>query len=263
MQRLNHKIVGSGPTLLLIHGMGSASSAWNLITPELSKKFTVVTIDLPGHGDTPYLENQPMDPHSLALAVLNEMTELGFEKFDLCGNSLGGWVCLEMACVAPDRIKSLTALAPAGLWLNPYNVRYPATALARFLAKYTAKLAPTALHFEMARALGFSDVSPRWREFTYSTCLDAAIAMAKADGYYPAWDGMLMKRFDGKISENIPVTIIFGDTDRTLPETTCQERSIAPAHAKWIIFPETGHAPMWDSPTDVISAIFDTAGVKS
>ena len=193
MQRLNHKIVGSGPTLLLIHGMGSASSAWNLITPELSKKFTVVTVDLPGHGDTPYLENQPMDPHSLALAVLNEMTELGFEKFDLCGNSLGGWVCLEMACAAPDRIKSLTALAPAGLWLNPYNVRYPATALARFLAKYTAKLAPTALHFEMARALGFSDVSPRWREFTYSTCLDAAIAMAKADGYYPAWDGMLMK----------------------------------------------------------------------
>jgi pimeloyl-ACP methyl ester carboxylesterase len=87
--------------------------------------------------------------------------------------------------------------------------------------------------------------------------------MAKADGYYPAWDGMLMKRFDGKISEDIPVTIIFGDTDRTLPETTCQERSIAPAHAKWIIFPETGHAPMWDSPTDVISAIFDTAGVKS
>ena len=94
MQRLNHKIVGSGPTLLLIHGMGSASTAWNLITPELSKKFTVVTVDLPGHGDTPYLENQPMDPHSLALAVLNEMSELGFERFDLCGNSLGGWFCL-------------------------------------------------------------------------------------------------------------------------------------------------------------------------
>jgi pimeloyl-ACP methyl ester carboxylesterase len=263
MQRLNHKIVGSGPTLLLIHGMGSASSAWNLITPELSKKFTVVTIDLPGHGDTPYLENQPMDPHSLALAVLNEMTELGFEKFDLCGNSLGGWVCLEMACVAPDRIKSITALAPAGLWLNPYNVRYPATALARFLAKYTAKLAPTALHFEMARALGFADVSPRWRNFSYQLCLDATIAMAKADGYYPAWDGMLMKRFDGKIPENILVTIIFGDTDRTLPETTCQERSVAPKHAKWIVFPNTGHAPMWDSPTDVIAAILDTTGAKS
>lgn len=86
--------------------------------------------------------------------------------------------------------------------------------------------------------------------------------MAKADGYYPAWDGMLMKRFDGKIPEHIPVTIIFGDTDRTLPETTCQERSIAPAHAKWIIFPNTGHAPMWDCPQDVISAIRETAKSK-
>ena len=262
MQRLNHQVVGNGPALLLVHGMGSASTAWKIITPELAKKFTVVTIDLPGHGETPYLVNQPMDPHSLALAVLNEMTELGFTEFDLCGNSLGGWISLEMACISPSRIKSLTALAPAGLWLNPYNVRYPATALARFLARYTAKLAPTALHFEWARALGFWDVSPRWRDFSYELCLDATLAMAKAEGYYPAWDGMLMKRFDGKIPQEIPVTIIFGDTDRTLPETTCQERSVAPAHAKWIIFPDTGHAPMWDSPADVISAIFETSGIK-
>jgi pimeloyl-ACP methyl ester carboxylesterase len=71
-----------------------------------------------------------------------------------------------------------------------------------------------------------------------------------------------MKRFDGKIPTSIPVTIIFGDSDRTLPATTCQERSIAPAHAKWIIFPDTGHAPMWDSPRDVIAAIVDTASAR-
>jgi pimeloyl-ACP methyl ester carboxylesterase len=203
-----------------------------------------------------------MDPHSLALATLHEMAELGFESFHVVGNSLGGWIALEMASSAPERVKSVTGLAPAGLWLNPYNVRYPATALARFLARTTSKLAPTALHFEAARRLGFFDVSPRWRDFSYELCLDAVNAMAKADGYYPAWDGMLMKRFDGKIPTSIPVTIIFGDSDRTLPATTCQERSIAPAHAKWIIFPDTGHAPMWDSPRDVIAAIVDTASAR-
>jgi pimeloyl-ACP methyl ester carboxylesterase len=124
------------------------------------------------------------------------------------------------------------------------------------------KLAPSALHFEAARRLGFWDVSPRWRDFSYEICLDAVNALGSAAGYYPAWDGMLMKRFDGTIPEEIPVTIIFGDTDRTLPATTCQERSIAPAHAKWIIFPDTGHAPMWDSPNDVVSAIKETALVK-
>ena len=262
MQRLNHSISGSGEPLLLIHGMGSASSAWNLIRPTLERTFTVVTIDLPGHGDTPYIKGAPMDPHSLALNVLSEMSELDFESFHLCGNSLGGWISLEMASTASSRVKSLTALAPAGLWLNPYNVRYPATALARFLARNTRRFAPTALHFEAARRLGFWDVSPRWREFTYELCLDATIAMSKADGYYPAWDGMLMKRFDGIIPSEIPVTVIFGDSDRTLPATTCQERSVAPNHARWIIFPDTGHAPMWDSPTDVVAAIKETSGIQ-
>ena len=262
MQRLSSSITGSGESLLLIHGMGSASTAWKPIRPMLESKFQVITVDMPGHGETPYIEGAPMDPNSLALAVLNEMSELGIENFHLVGNSLGGWVSLEMASTAPTRIKSVTALAPAGLWLNPYNVRYPATALARFLAKTTMKLAPTALHFEPARRLGFWDVSPRWQEFSYEICLDAVNALGKADGYYPAWDGMLMKRFDGTIPEQIPVTIIFGDTDRTLPATTCQERSVAPAHAKWIIFPDTGHAPMWDSPHDVVAAIEDTALVR-
>ncbi len=262
MQRLSHSITGSGSPLLLIHGMGSASTAWKLIQNELANSYKVVTVDLPGHGDTPLIKGQPMDPHSLALAVLSEMSELGIEEFHVVGNSLGGWVALEIASASPERVMSVIGLAPAGLWLNPYNVRYPATALARFLARSTSKFAPTALHFEAARKLGFSDVSPRWHEFSYDLCLDAVNAMARADGYYPAWDGMLMKRFDGKIPEDIPVTIIFGDSDRTLPATTCQERSIAPAHAKWIIFPDTGHAPMWDSPQDVIAAIRETVNSR-
>ena len=259
MQRLHTSISGSGEPLVLVHGMGSASTAFKPIRPLLEENFTVITIDLPGHGETPMLPGRPMDPHSLALNVFEELSEQGIENFHLAGNSLGGWVCLEMASTKPERIRSLTGLAPAGLWLNPYNARYPGTALARFLARYTYRFAPAALHFEVARKLGFADVSPRWQELSYEICLDATRAMAKADGYYPAWDGMLMKRFDGKIPERVPVTIIFGDTDRTLPATTCQERSVAPQHSRWIIFPDTGHAPMWDSPRDVVNAIIETS----
>jgi pimeloyl-ACP methyl ester carboxylesterase len=89
------------------------------------------------------------------------------------------------------------------------------------------------------------------------------MAMASAEGYYPAWDGMLMKRFDSFIPATLPVTIIFGDTDGTLPATTCQERSVAPSHAKWIFFSETGHAPMWDSPLDVVDEIKKTTALAS
>ena len=251
---------GAGDPLVLIHGMGSASNAFKPIRSTLDKDFLVVTLDLPGHGKSSYQKGELMDPHSLALKVLEHLSAASIDKFHLAGNSLGGWIAMEMAAIAPERVRSLVGIAPAGLWLNPYNARYPGTALARFLARYTIKLAPTALHFEIARRLGFADVSPRWQEFSYELCLDAAIAMASAEGYYPAWDGMLLKRFDRQISDSIPVTIIFGDSDRTLPETSCQERSLAPKHARWIIFSDTGHAPMWDSPLDVIDEIKKAAG---
>ena len=78
----------------------------------------------------------------------------------------------------------------------------------------------------------------------------------------PAWDGMLKKRFDSKIDSSIPVTIIFGDSDNTLPETTCQERTMAPAHVHWKIFEECGHAPMWDHPQEVAAEIFAVAGIN-
>lgn len=263
MYPLHYEISGSGDPLVLIHGMGSASTAWKPIRQILNQDFTVITVDLPGHGKTPYVKGQPMDPHSLGMYVLEQLSSIGIDRFHLAGNSLGGWVSLEMCSARPDRVRSLIGIAPAGLWLNPYNARYPGTAVARFLARHTAKLAPTALHFEAARKLGFFDVSPRWKEFSYELCLDATLAMSTAEGYYPAWDGMLMKRFDSNISETIPVTIIFGDTDRTLPATTCQERSVAPSHAKWIIFPNTGHAPMWDSPLDVIDEIKKTVALSS
>jgi len=112
--------------LVLIHGMGSAATAWKLITPELTRHFTVITLDLPGHGKTPMSISQAMDPRSLGDAVCETMTSLEIEKFHLCGNSLGGWVALEVAAKHSGRVLSITGLAPAGLWLAPYTARYPA-----------------------------------------------------------------------------------------------------------------------------------------
>ena len=81
---------------------------------------------------------------------------------------------------------------------------------------------------------------------------DAAIAMGSATGYYSLWDAFLGKRFEQQISDQIPVTILFGDSDYTLPEASCQERSLTPKHSIWKILPDSGHAPMWDSVNEVV-----------
>ena len=242
--------------------MGSASTAWQLIVEDLEPFFTVVTVDLPGHGFTPLDATQPMDPQNLAESVFETMKSLGFTKYHIVGNSLGGWIALEMAAMNPDAIASITGLAPAGLWLKPSVARYSGTTAVKIMVGGLKVVSPLLLHFKWARKLGFENVSPRWRDFSYQLCRDASYAITNAAGYYPAWDALLRKRFDKKISEHVPITLIFGDSDRTLPASTCQERSLAPAHAKWLVFSECGHAPMWDHPKEVVAQIFTTTGVK-
>ena len=259
MFRLWSKSYGSGDPLVMIHGMGSASTAWRQITPELAKRFRVIHIDLPGHGFSPLDPSQEMDPHSLGERILAELNTVQVDKFHLVGNSLGGWVVLDIAAEHPDRVLSVVGVAPAGLWLSPANRRLPLGAYARTLARVTHPAAPFFMQYEWARKLGFAAVSPKWRELEAQTILDAVKAMGTSPGYYPAWDALLSLRFDKDISSKIPVTIIFGDTDNTLPAKTSQEKSLAPAHAQWIRLEQAGHAPMWDHANEIVEIIVETA----
>ncbi|MEY3177681.1 MAG: hypothetical protein RLZZ348_869, partial [Actinomycetota bacterium] len=167
---------GAGQPLVLIHGMGSAATAWRPIIPKLAKQFSVVTIDLPGHGRTPYSPIQKMDPTSLAQLVMKNLNNIGIESFHLVGNSLGGWVCFEIAALNPTEVKSITALAPAGLWLTPFTSRYPGELALRVMASGVEKLAPSLLNYTWAKKIGFETVSPRWKELSYEICLDATSA---------------------------------------------------------------------------------------
>jgi pimeloyl-ACP methyl ester carboxylesterase len=153
---------GEGQSLVLIHGMGSAATAWKPIIPTLAKQFSVVTIDLPGHGRTPYSPSQKMAPTSLAELVLKNLKSIGVENFHLVGNSLGGWVTLEIAALNPNAVKSITALAPAGLWLTPFTARYPGELALRVIASGVEKLAPSLLNYTWAKKVGFETVAPRW-----------------------------------------------------------------------------------------------------
>ena len=124
------------PPLVLIHGLGSAATAFKPIIPALAQSFRVITVDLPGHGQSAYSKGQAMDPKSLGRAVFESVErEYGIKKFHVAGNSLGGWIALEMAADQPQRIDSLTGLAPAGLWLKPAAEREMKEARSYYVAR--------------------------------------------------------------------------------------------------------------------------------
>lgn len=258
---LSHESSGDGEPLILLHGMGSASPSWNLISPALKEKFQVIAFDLPGHGKSKFDPNQAMDPYSLGRLIVDQMDILEIPKAHLVGNSLGGWIALEIAASFPERVLSVTGLAPAGLWLVPTTHRTLLGASSRFMAHHTYKHADRLMKYEWARKIGFFEVSPRWQDLPHETIVNAVVAYGSSVGYFPAWDGMMKRRFDKKISPLIPVTIVFGDSDNTLPAQTSQERSLAPTHARWVTLSDSGHAPMWDRVEESVAEIIYTASL--
>src|SRR4051812_5057883 len=112
MSKLAFSRTGGGEPLVLLHGLGSFRQAWDPVVPALSAVADVVAVDLPGFGASPPLSDgvEP-SPAALALAVAQLLDELGLDTPHVAGNSLGGWVALELAAVRP--VASLTLLAPA------------------------------------------------------------------------------------------------------------------------------------------------------
>jgi len=244
---------GCGEPLLLLHGLGSARTTWLPLMSQLRRRFDVLAVDLPGHGCSPALpRTEPATPGRLAATVAALLDQLGLDRVHVMGNSLGGWVGLELA--ASGRARSTVGLAPAGLWLRPGSRRNPLLQFNRMLASSTRSVHPLVLRSATVRALALSSGSAWPAEVSYATALDAARAASDSPGYVAALDGTLGNRFDRgeQIPVDVPVTAIFGDRDRILPGPLLQERSLLPAHARWVRLSHCGHAPQWDAPGAVV-----------
>src|SRR5690349_19117480 len=116
---------GRGEPLVLLHALGLSRTIWDDVIPDLARHFDVIAVDLPGFGDSPPLPAaiEPT-PAALAAAVARLLDEVSIDAGHVVGNSLGGWVALELATIWP--VTSLALLSPAGLWRS----RTPRYALA-------------------------------------------------------------------------------------------------------------------------------------
>ena len=259
---LAHDRRGSGDPLVLIHGLGSSRTVWALLTPALAASFEVIAVDLPGHGGTPWIAGTAMDPRSLADSVRATLDALKIPRVHLLGNSLGGWVALELAAGSPDRVASVTALAPGGMRETPLTKISLGFRLNRYLAVGLRPLVPVVLKSDRLRGLAFSRNSPVWKTWSLETCRDAAEAMATSKGYDAALTGLLNRVAECtlRIPPSIPVTIVFGDTDTVLPPSTSQSRKYLPAHGRWLEWERCGHGIQLDYPDRVVALIRELAG---
>jgi pimeloyl-ACP methyl ester carboxylesterase len=104
---------GSGPPLVCLHGFAGTWRVWELVLPALERRHDVLAPSLTGHAGGPPLPDALTD-ETLPDAIERAMDEAGFARAHLVGNSLGGFLALQLA--ARGRASSVVALAPAGGW---------------------------------------------------------------------------------------------------------------------------------------------------
>jgi 3-oxoadipate enol-lactonase len=106
---LHNCAVREAPIVLMLHGLGSCGEDWSLQLPALLPRYTVLTPDLRGQGETPMPPGWPII-QDLALDVIGLLDQLHIPCVHLVGLSLGGAVALQLAVDAPARLRSLTVV---------------------------------------------------------------------------------------------------------------------------------------------------------
>jgi pimeloyl-ACP methyl ester carboxylesterase len=112
--RITYRTGGSGPLLVLIHGITNSSASWEPVQPLLERHFTVLAPDMLGHGDSA----KPRGDYSLgAYASLTRdlMLALGHDRGTFVGHSLGGGIAMQMGYQFPERIERLVLVSTGGL----------------------------------------------------------------------------------------------------------------------------------------------------
>lgn len=254
---------GSGAPMMLLHGIGHRWQMWLPLIDSLARDFDVVALDLPGFGRSPRIPegtSQGLDTGTdYLMAVLDE---LGWDQAHLVGNSLGGWLALELA--RRGRARSVTALAPAGLWADravvERRLRFWFTLWVGGARRSTPAMVGL-LRFRLVRTLALYRLFGRpWRIPAHIAIGDAlALAASAFDEVFHAEPD---RSFTGGHGIEAPITVTWHTRDPLFaPEhaTTAE----LPPHTRALVLPGCGHVPTWDDPPLVLETIRATAAAAA
>ncbi|MFE6509407.1 alpha/beta fold hydrolase [Nocardioides sp. NPDC057767] len=256
---LAYERTGSGEPLLLLHGIAHRRQAWAGVVERLADEFEVITVDLPGHGESPAFD---LAGRTVRAAVTDELNalrvHLGIERPHVVGNSLGGLLALEMGDAGHAR--TVTALSPAGFWMNRVDYLYVRGLFAgiQAIARPLAPVAGTVLQSRVARTVTMSCF------FAHPERIDAAVAAADTANMVASREGIRTffssaYRYPGATQTDVPTTIAWASRDLTLLPYQAKVAAQRLPHATHRRLAGCGHVPMNDDPDLVAEVIRETA----
>jgi pimeloyl-ACP methyl ester carboxylesterase len=249
---------GNGPPLVLVHGLGLSRRSWRPVRESLEQRHEVVAVDLPGFGDSPPLpDGDAPTPTRLADILEHHIGRLGLAAGAVVGNSLGGWVALELArrgCAS-----CAVAIAPSGLETPPERMYVIAlNELMRTRARLSVPFGRRLTASPIARTVLFGGLRSRpWRVPPLAGERELS-EFGCSPGFQPTLRASVGTRVPARLDEiHAPVCIAYGTLDLMLGALTAPRFAAAIAGAKLVPLPGLGHVPMLDNPELVARTILD------
>jgi pimeloyl-ACP methyl ester carboxylesterase len=256
--------MGSGPALLLLHGLGCDHTTWAPVMESLARTHTVIAPDLLGHGES----DKPRADYSLggyANGMRDLLTMLGIDAVTVVGHSFGGGVAMQFAYQFPERTERLVLVASGGLGpeVSP-AIRVITTpgfhqVMAVLAAPGVRHVATTAMRLlagsGVRQARDLAEVADIYDSFKDPRTRAAIRHVTRA---VVDWKGQIVTMADrAYLTEAMPMCVVWGADDMVIPVAHASNASALAPTARIEIIPNAGHFPHKDHPERFTKVVRD------
>lgn len=237
---------GTGDDVVLLHGAGGLEGVYDAVVDRLATSYRVHIPELPGFGESTG-EERLEDMLDFTLHAWDVVDALGIDRPHLVAHSMGGMIAAEMACIDPARPRSLSLLAPAGLWLDEHPIADIFAALPQDLPAlmfHDAEAGAAAL----TGGVDFSD-----NEALVAFFITNAKQLGTAGKIlFPIPNRRLSKRIYRLAA---PTLVVWGESDHLIPPVYAARWQELVPGAEVVMVAEAGHMLPVEQPEQVAAAI--------
>ena len=256
--------LGSGPALLLLHGLGCDHTTWDEVIESLARRYTVIAPDLLGHGAS----DAPRADYSVggyANGMRDLLTVLEIDQATVVGHSFGGGVAMQFAYQFPERTERVVLVASGGLGpeVNPAirvitapgfhqvmglltlpGIRHVGTTGMRLLARTG-----------ISQFRDLNEVAEIHDSFKDPRTRAAIRHVVRA---VVDWKGQIVTMSDrAYLTAAMPICVVWGENDAVIPLRHASNVSALAPEARVEVIPNAGHFPHKDHPQRFVKILND------
>ncbi len=247
-KNITYQISGAGPALVLLHGFLESKAIWEDFTESLQNNFTVIAMDLPGHGESEILA----EIHSMQLmaeAVKEVLDAEKIEKVVVAGHSLGGYVALQFAADNEEHLQGLVLFhshANADTDEAKENRRRTINIVYQNRAGFIRQFIPDL--FDQKHVEEYSAEIQKLQDQAALMAPEAIVA---------ALSGMRDResQLQFLLLTEIPVLFIIGKQDSRMPYNQLLAQAVIPSHSEILLLEDVGHMGYIEAPVKTLQAL--------